>query len=248
MRLPRPRARTLLATLLAAVLLVSGAGLVLWATLPDVTPLARENPARTAYIDAYLDARARDGAPANLRWTWVDGRAISPHLKRAVLVAEDIDFFSHDGFDTHEIGQAVRTGWEERTFPRGASTLTMQLARNLYLSPARTPWRKATEALVTRRLEAALSKDRILEIYLNVVEFGPGIYGAEAASRHYFGRPAAALDERQAAQLAAVLPRPSVWHPGRDSRGYRAAVDRILRRMEKAQFLWRRIGATPPGP
>lgn len=226
----------------AAILVV----VVLWGAwtvirLPDVAPLAVERPSTTAFIERYLEERERDGLPPGLRWQWVRYDAISPHLKRAVLVAEDINFFSHEGFDEHEIGEALREAWDQKEFPRGASTLTQQLARNLFLSPAKTPWRKLEEAMLTRRLEERLTKRRILEIYLNVVEFGPGIYGAEAASRYYFGIAAVALNERQAAELAAVLPRPSVWHPGRDTPGYRAAVERILRRMEKAEFLWRRV-------
>ena len=217
------------------LLLVGAATTVL--LLPDVEPLASERPGTTAFIEQYLDAHpARD-----LRWTWSPYDSISPHLKRAVLVSEDINFFAHDGFDTHEIEQAVKIAWERKEFPRGASTITQQLARNLYLSPSRTAWRKLAEAVLTWRLEQQLGKRRILEIYLNVVEFGPGIYGAEAASRHYFGIAASQLDETQAARLAAVLPRPSVWHPGRETRGYLAAVERILRRMDKAQFLWRVI-------
>lgn len=209
--------------------------------LPDVSHLRQNRPQMTAFMARYLEEATEVRATQTLEWTWVPYDEISPHLKRAVLVSEDINFFSHDGFDRGELANALEEAWAEKSLPRGASTLTQQLARNLYLSPSRTPWRKLQEALLTRRLEEELSKRRILEIYLNVVEFGPGIYGAEAASRHYFGLTAAALDERQAAELAAVLPRPKTWHPGRTTPGYQAAVDRILRRMEKAEFLWRLI-------
>ncbi len=206
-------------------------------TLPDVGQLAQHRPKTTAYMQRYLEENP--GSPP--RCEWVDYEEISPHLKRAILVSEDINFFSHHGFDEYEIGQALQAAWREREAPRGASTITQQLARNLYLSSAQTPWRKLTEMLLTRRLESSLSKQRIFEIYLNVVEFGPGIYGAEVASRHYFGTDASSLDERQAAELAAVLPRPKVWHPGRDTPGYQSAVERILQRMDKAKFLWKRI-------
>lgn len=206
-------------------------------TVPDVGFLAKQRPKTTAYMQRYLEQN--QGSPP--RCQWVAYEQISPHLKRAILVSEDINFFSHQGFDEHEIGEALRVAWEQGEAPRGASTITQQLARNLYLSPARTPWRKLTEALLTRRLESRLSKRRIFEIYLNVVEFGPGIYGAEAASRQYFGTTAASLSERQAAELAAVLPRPKLWHPGRETPGYQTAVERILRRMDKAEFLWRQI-------
>jgi monofunctional biosynthetic peptidoglycan transglycosylase len=172
-------------------------------------------------------------------WTWVDYARISPHLKRAVLVAEDIKFFSHRGFDTAEIGQALREALEAGERPRGASTLTQQLAKNLWLSPSLNPVRKVKEAVLTWQLERALSKRRILELYLNVVEFGPGLHGVEAASRRYFGKAAAELSEDQAVQLAATLPKPSSWHPGATSRAYRRYVEIIKRRMATAEFLWR---------
>lgn len=219
------------------------AGWTAWTviTLPDVAELARKRPSTTAFMQRYIDQQEQAGRSPGLQWQWVPYAEISVHLKRAVLVSEDINYFSHSGFDGHEIGEALREAWLEKGVPRGASTITQQLARNLYLSTARTPWRKLEEALLTHRLETRLTKRRILEIYLNVVEFGPGLYGAEAASRRYFGIGAADLSERQAAELAAVLPRPSLWHPGRDTSGYQAAVERILRRMEKAEFLWRLI-------
>ena len=125
--------------------------------------------------------------------------------------------------------------------PRGASTITQQVAKNLWLSPSYNPLRKLKEALLTRQLERALSKRRILEIYLNVAEFGPGVYGAEAAAQRYFGVAAAGLDEPQAAQLAAGLPRPSSWHPGSSSRAYANRTRRILGRMARAQWLWKAI-------
>lgn len=222
---------------LYCVLIVATWILLTVLTLPDVASLAHENPKTTAYMQRYVD----QNPGSRPQCVWVDYEGISPNLKRAVLVSEDINFFSHAGFDEYEINQALRKAWERGEAPRGASTISQQLARNLYLSSSRTPWRKFSEALLTRRLESALGKRRILEIYLNVAEFGPGIYGAEAASRHYFGTSAASLSERQAAQLAAVLPRPKVWHPGRDTAGYRSAVERILGRMDKAQFLWKQI-------
>ena len=237
-RVPWRRVLIAASVVLALVLLW---GLVVVARLPEVASLASGQPRTTAFIDRYIQRCGEEGREPELRWRWVDYDLVSPNLKRAVLVAEDINFFSHEGFDRHEISQALKVAVQERDFPRGASTLTQQLARNLFLSPARTPWRKLEEALLTRRLEAALTKRRILEIYLNVVEFGPGIYGAEAASRHYFGVGAFALTTRQAAELAAVLPRPSTWHPGRQTEGYLAAVERIERRMERADFLWKRI-------
>jgi monofunctional biosynthetic peptidoglycan transglycosylase len=167
--------------------------------------------------------------------------AISPHLKRAVLAAEDIGFFSHRGFDLFELRAALEKAVEEGEVPRGASTITQQQAKNLWLSPSRSPWRKGKEAILTWQLERTLSKRRILELYLNVVQFGPGVYGAEAGAHRFFGKAAAHLTEDEAAQLAAGLPRPSLWHPGVASRAYQAHVEAIRRRMARAEFLWRLI-------
>jgi monofunctional biosynthetic peptidoglycan transglycosylase len=199
-------------------------------TWPDVAALERQNPETTAFISA---AKHRG---IEVVWTWAPYDRISDDLKKAVLVAEDYSFFSHNGFDTHEIKVAAREAVRGKRV-RGASTITQQLAKNLWLSPSRSPARKLREIILTRQLENSLSKRRILELYLNVVEFGPGVYGVEAAARHYFGVPAANLDAVQAAQLAASLPRPSSWHPGADSRGYEHRTDRILLLLEGADWL-----------
>jgi monofunctional biosynthetic peptidoglycan transglycosylase len=166
---------------------------------------------------------------------------MSPALKRAVLVAEDIGFFSHRGFALAEMQNALEEALRDRELPRGASTITQQLAKNLWLSPSRNPLRKGKEALLTWQLERTLSKRRILELYLNVVEFGPGVYGAGAASRRYFGKAAADLDESEAAHLAAALPNPAAWHPGVSNAGYRRHVASIERRMSRAAFLLKQI-------
>jgi monofunctional biosynthetic peptidoglycan transglycosylase len=167
---------------------------------------------------------------------------MAPSLKRAVLVAEDINFFSHRGFDFAELEKAVREAIEDGEPPRGASTISQQLAKNLWLSPGRNPYRKLKEAALTWQLERRLDKRRILELYLNVVELGPGIFGVEAASRRYFGKAAAELSDGEAAQLAAALPNPAAWHPGAPSRVYQRRVAAILRRMQGAGFLSRRLG------
>jgi monofunctional glycosyltransferase len=206
-----------------------------------VAALARDNPRTTAFIERHVARERRAGRSDRVEWGWVPYAAISPHLKRAVLVAEDIEFFDHRGFAPTEVRSALRDAWEERELPRGASTITQQVAKNLWLSPSRNPARKLKEALLTRQLERALPKRRILELYLDVAEFGPGVFGAEAAARRYFGKPAAALDEAEAARLAAGLSRPSRWHPGVRSRGYEGRVASIRRRMDRAAWLWRVI-------
>ena len=197
---------------------------------PDVAALAENPPQTTAFIE-----QARSGG-VEIQWRWVSYERISRDLKKAVLVAEDFSFFSHHGFDTHEIKIAARDAVQGKRV-RGASTITQQLAKNLWLSPSRSPFRKIKEVILTRQLERSLSKRRILEVYLNVVQFGPDIYGAEAASRRYFGIPAGELDREQAARLAASLPRPATWYPGCGRRGYARSVSRIRARTEQADWL-----------
>ena len=229
---------------LLVVILLAGSAWIAWEawTWPDVAALASRPPATTAFIERWRDKQRAAGRSDRVERAWVPYPRISPHLKRAVLVAEDVNFFSHAGFDLGEIRQAIGKTIDEGVAPRGASTITQQLAKNLWLSPSRSPVRKVKEAILTWQLERRLAKTRILELYLNVVEFGPGVWGAEAAARHYFARPAAELDEDQAARLAAALPSPTKWYPGSSSAAYRRHVDSVRRRMDKADFLRRQIG------
>lgn len=207
------------------------------ATWPDVAVLVKSNPQRTAFIERYKAGQRSAGKSDSVAWRFVPYDAIAKDLKHAVIVSEDIDFFSHHGFATEEMKNALRDAWEEKELPRGASTLTQQLAKNLWLSPSRNPLRKVKEAMLTRELEAKLTKRRILELYLNVAEFGEGIYGAEAASRRYFGISAAELSRQQAAALAGSLPSPAHWHPGSTSPVYLRRVQRIVGRVEKTGWL-----------
>ena len=207
-----------------------------WITWPDVKDLVDNNPETTAFIELYRDGGSRS-ENRTVDWQWVPYGEISSHLKRAVIVAEDARFFTHHGFATEEIRAAIVEAVERGETPRGASTLTQQLAKNLWLSPTRNPLRKLSEAALTIHLEESVPKRRMLEIYLNVVEFGIGIYGAEAAARHYFNKPASALSEREAALLAASLPRPKSWHPGIDDDRYLRRARRIQSWMTQAQFL-----------
>jgi monofunctional biosynthetic peptidoglycan transglycosylase len=208
---------------------------LLWQLLtwPDVSDLATEEPGRTAFMRRWESQERRAGREPRLRHDPVPLSRISKRLQLAVLVAEDDAFFDHDGFARAEIRKAIDEAIEKREAPRGASTITQQLAKNLWLSPSRNPWRKVKETLLTMQLERELEKRRILELYLNVAEMGPGIYGAEAASRHWFGKPASGLTDDEAAQLAASLPRPSSWHPGVSSRGYASRVAMIRDRMRR---------------
>jgi len=238
MRRRRGWAGRLVALVLLAAAIWIGVEIWRW---PAVGRLATERPATTAFIERYRTQQRTAGRPARVAWTWTSYSAISPALKRAVLVAEDIGFFSHHGFALAEMQNALEDALRDRELPRGASTITQQLAKNLWLSPSRNPLRKAKEALLTWQLERTLSKRRILELYLNVVELGPGVYGVGAASQRYFGKAPGDLDESEAAQLAAALPNPTAWHPGAGSAAYRRHVASIERRMSRAAFLFKQI-------
>ena len=188
--------------------LVIGIGYYFYYSLPDVTVLKQKNPRTTALMDLRDQEYKKKGVRAPRQQIWMAYGAISEHLKKAILISEDAAFFSHKGIDLNELKAALKKDWETMSFSRGASTITMQLAKNLYLNPSKNPLRKLKEIVIARQLEENLSKRRILEIYLNVVEWGRNIYGAEAAARFYFGKSAAALDPLESATLAALLPSP----------------------------------------
>ena len=180
----------------------------LYLTLPDVRELRTRNLETTAFMRLRdREARAAGRKPKRDQ-QWISYSRISPNLKRAVLVAEDAGFWGHEGIDLVEIKKSLESDWESGGFLRGASTITQQLAKNLYLSPSRNPMRKLRELFITRRLEYELSKTRIFELYLNDIEWGDGIYGAEAASRAYFGTSAASLSPDQAALMAGAIVNP----------------------------------------
>ena len=199
-------------------------------TLPDVRPLATAAPETTAFIELRAREARREARPVERVQRWVAYDDISLNLKRAVLTAEDSAFFDHDGLDYEELKKSMEM-WKRGDFSRGASTITQQLAKNLYLSPSRNPSRKLRELLITRLLEGALTKRRILELYLNVVEWGDGVYGADAAARTYFRVPASGLSAEQAALLAGSLINPRRYSPGSPPRRLRQRQAIILRRM-----------------
>ncbi len=221
---------------LLAVLFVYGAYVFL--TLPDVRQLRTSNPKTTAFMELRArEARKRGDQPRRVQ-QWVPYSRLSPSLVRAVLLTEDAKFWKHDGLDYEQIKESVEVNIERGEFARGASTITQQLAKNLYLSPSKNPVRKLRELLIARRLEAELTKQRILELYLNVIEWGDGVYGAEAAARTYFGRSAATLAPSEAAVLAASIANPRVMNP--------AQVTARLRRRQS--MVMRRMGAIEPPP
>lgn len=192
--------------LITALLLGYGA---YWLYFPRVGALRTDPPRTTAFIEDYQERQRDLGRSSAILQTWRPLSEISTDLKDAVLLGEDDAFFTHDGVDFEQMKRAI-DAWEAGKKLRGASTITQQLAKNLYLSNSRNPLRKLRELLITRRLERTLSKERILELYLNVIEWGPGVYGAEAASQYYFHRPAESVTDADAAFLAAIIPNP-VW-------------------------------------
>ena len=202
-------------------------------TYPDVAALARERPETTAFMEQRKKQLRRQGKSDELKWTWVSYSRISPNLRRGVLVAEDNEFYDHEGVDTKAMKEAFERNWKRGKVTHGGSTITQQLAKNLYLSPSRNPIRKIREYFLARSLEKHLSKKRILEIYLNVVEMGERVYGAEAAARHYFGKSAASLTAREAALLAGCLPNPRVMNPGKPNGRLRWRQNMILSRMRR---------------
>jgi monofunctional biosynthetic peptidoglycan transglycosylase len=221
-----------------AVLAACGTGFAcltyVWILLPDVRVLRSTAPDTTAFmrLRASEVAGRPAGRPPRQFSHWVPLRQISPALVRAVVVAEDGRFWSHDGIDFEELQIAFEDSWTQGTDMRGASTITQQLAKNLYLSPSRSPFRKAVEFMIARRLEAELSKTRILELYLNLVEWGDGIWGAEAAAQAYFGVSAAGLSTEQAALLAGALINPRVYSPAHPNARLRRRQQIVLDRME----------------
>jgi monofunctional glycosyltransferase len=205
-------------------------------TLPDVRPLKSGNPATTAFIELRArEARARRQQPRRVQ-VWTGYRFISRDLVRAVLVAEDDAFWAHEGVDVDSLQESLQTDWERGRFVRGGSTITQQLAKNLYLSPSKNPIRKLRELIIARRLEAELRKSRILELYLNVIEWGDGVYGAEAAAQVYFHKHAIELTAPEAAMLAAVIVNPHAMNPLRPTA-------RVVRRQ---QLILRRMGVVAP--
>lgn len=233
---PRLRAlRRLCLVLFGGAALVVAYQAVTW---PPVSELAEKNPETSAFLERAARRLESEGrSRPTLRW--VPLSAISREVQHAVIASEDMNFFTHGGFDWGELRVAAQETLQDGKRLRGASTLTQQLAKNLYLSPSRNPLRKLKEWLLTRQLESTLSKRRILELYLNVVELGDGVYGVENAARHYWGIPASALSRRQAVELAASLPAPRRWNPQSESKAYWRRVRSLEERVAGSGWIRR---------
>ncbi len=193
---------------------------------------AKFNPSSTAFMRARLEVLREDNPNAKLRHQWTPYQKISPHLKRSIIAAEDAKFLEHHGFDWDGIKQAWARNKREGGVVAGGSTITQQLAKNLFFSGKRTWWRKGQEAVVAVMLEALMSKQRILEIYLNVIEWGDGVFGAEAAARYQYGGTAAGLSAEQSARLAAMVPSPRRYGPGANTGYLRQRTSMIYARAQ----------------
>ena len=204
--------------------------------LAQILYWVEHNPATTRVMDARLEALRQNRRSGALDHKWVDYQGISIHLKRAIIIAEDAKFVDHEGFDWEGIQRAMGKNLRRGKIVAGGSTITQQLAKNLFLSGERSLLRKGQEAILTAMLEAAMDKRRIFEIYLNVAEWGENVFGAEAAARHYFGVDAAGLEPEQAARLAAMLPRPRYYDRNRGSVYLENYSESILEQMPAAQI------------
>ena len=194
------------------------------------------NPSSSAFMETRLEIMQDKNPDAELRHKWVPYASISNNLKRALVAAEDAKFVDHEGFDWEGIQKAYEKNLKRGKVVAGGSTISQQLAKNLFLSTKRTPWRKLEEAAITVMLEAVMDKRRIFEIYLNVIEWGNGVFGAEAAARHYYGTGAANLSAEQAARLAAMVPNPRYYDKHREAGGLLRKTGMILERMNDAEI------------
>jgi len=200
--------------LIMVLILVAGTVYVgSYAFYPDVAALKRKNPQKTSFMEYRERQWEQQGRKMKIRQRYVPLSRISPYAVKAVIIAEDDKFWAHEGFDFDAIQKALEKDLKKGSFKAGGSTISQQLAKNLYLTPHKNPVRKLKEAVLTYRLERNLSKRRIIELYLNYVEWGDGIFGIETAARHYFGKPASELSAMESARLAAVLPNPLKYNP-----------------------------------
>lgn len=194
------------------------------------------NPDTTSFMSIRLAELRIKQPQAQLKKQWVPYARISVHLKRALIASEDAKFVDHDGFDWEGIQHAIKRNEKKGRFVAGGSTISQQLAKNLFLSPTRSIWRKAEEAVITIMIETLWDKERILEVYMNVIEWGNGVFGAEAASRHYYGISASQLSPAQAARLAAMVPSPRFYERNRNAPGLNRRTATILARMPAAEL------------
>jgi monofunctional glycosyltransferase len=198
---------------------------------PNVASLKKKHPSKTAFMNYREETWKKKGIKKNINAIWVPLDQVSPFVMKAVIIAEDDNFWSHEGFDYNAIMKALETDIKKGKFKTGGSTISQQLAKNLYLSPTKDPIRKIKEAILTWRIENTLTKRRIIELYLNVAEWGDGIFGIEAAAQNHYGKHASELNARQAATLAIILPNPRRYKPNGNSKYVEGQSERIYQIM-----------------
>lgn len=214
-----------LGLLLAALCM---AGLILYFTLPEVSFLATSNPTGTAFIELRRTETLQKGNPFQMQWEWVPLSKISPYIVNSLIYSEDNTFWTHGGVDWHSILHALNIFWHQHRFVTGGSTITQQVAKNLYLSPERNLLRKGRQLLLAIELERHLTKERILEIYLNIIEWGDNIFGIEAASQYWFHCSASELTPNQAVNLALIVPNPRQRDPTNPPPTFNRGINQLL--------------------
>ena len=202
----------------AGILLILSLYLYILISMPEVEVLKDSNPEITALIQDRINEAKVAGKKFIVKQRWVTFKQIPDLLKKAVRISEDAGFYLHKGIDLEELEESIKKNWEEGRFARGGSTITQQLAKNLFLSTDKSIWRKIREFFIARKLEETLTKNRIFHLYLNLIEFGPGVFGVDAASRYFFGKSVSLMSSDEMIRLAAIIPRPLTARPDKDTR------------------------------
>ncbi len=213
-----PWRKRILLSILFVIVLMLAVYIMIQISIPDVNPLINNNPSTTALVEQRKEEAKEVGKKIRIRQQWVSFGQIPKLLKKTVRISEDANFYFHEGIDLDELKESIKKNWEKGEFARGASTITQQLAKNLYLSTEKSIWRKVKEFFITRELESTLSKNRIFHLYLNVIEYGRGIFGVAAASRYYFGKSVSELNDEEIIRLTAVIPKPLSVRPDQNSK------------------------------
>jgi monofunctional biosynthetic peptidoglycan transglycosylase len=229
--------KTLTWFLIAAVAAVCVLGTYIHMGLPDVRKLQHQNPTTTALIENRVLQAQQSNKILNIRQHWVEFNAIPQLLKDTIRITEDAAFYQHNGIDYTQLKEAIKKNWEKGKYARGGSTITQQLAKNLYLSTDKSILRKIKEYFIARRLEANLSKDRIFHVYLNIIEMGAGIFGVQAASNFYFNKHVNELDLEEIVRLTAIIPRPLKIDPRGESKWLKWKANWILDALKRYQYI-----------
>lgn len=229
--------KLIILAVLIGLCLLGGIVVYVYLSLPGVSHLKSQNPQTTALIHQRIREAQQAGRILNVRQVWIGFDGIPALLKESVRVAEDARFYEHEGIDYDEIGEAMKKNLEQGRWARGASTITQQLAKNLFLSTEKSLLRKLKEFFLARRLETELTKNRIFHLYLNVIELGPGIFGVEAAARHFYGKSVGQLSLEEIVRLTAVIPKPLIENPTRQSRWLKWKARWILSVLRKTEHI-----------